>query len=323
MKLSAAIVATLLAVPTIASAQEEDENKEGEAGGTEVELEDDVPPEDMEGTAENPDAPVREVDEVDKTVAPGTKESGYPVAQVKRPITLPQMTSEVGLDAGFIADPVDLELGFRARYGITRQWQVGLRYLIGGVYEDGASMDTTFNTGKAFGLDVTFLAKDFIAAHLTIPVYVDPVAVGIILGAPIKYRFANDKLAIVALDDFLEIMVATFSPSLTSERHNEALVVSDMAGDILPRTRINLNGGVEVQLKPDLALRGMFHVSVPQGGSSGGFPGSGSIYENKTGIDATLQFTPSPRFDVWGKAGWDTLETLKSFGITAGAQFRI
>jgi len=347
MKLRTALVAILgLTIPSVALAQKgkpldpdgvptkpgdegADPDEGGEAtggeGGAEVELEDDPPPDDMEGTAENPDAPRLGDDTAAARVkVPVGKRTGYPLEEVLRPITLPEITSEVGLNAGFVADPTDLELGLRARYGITRQWQLGLTYLIGGVYEDAAAMSTKFNTGKAFGLDVTYLAQDFIAAHVTVPVYVDPVAVAITLGAPLKYRFANDKIAIVALDDLLDIKIATFIPSLTNEQLNEARVASDMTGTVQAQALIHLRAGVQVQLQPKLMVGGQFVQTIPAGGdSSGGNPGAGVIDESKTLLEGFGQLSPSPRFDVWGRIGWGALDDLGSFGLTFGAQFRI
>ncbi len=328
MKLRTALVATLgLSVPSLASAQKGDGAPapvEGEAeGGAEVEMEDEPPPEDMDGTAENPDAP-RNDDEVDVVAkAPPVVRAGYPIEQVLRPITLPATTSEIGIDAGIAADPLDLELGLRARYGITRQVQLGLRYLIGGVYEDEASMDTTFNTGKAFGLDVSYLIKDFVAAHVTVPVYVDPVAVAVTLGAPMKFRFANDKFAIVALDDLLDIMIYNFIPSLTDESVNEKRVANDESNTVQAKALMHLRAGIEVQLQPELMIGGQFVQSFPIGDASGTTAGTGVISETTTALEGLGQFSPSPKFDVWGRIGWGNLTDLGSFGLTVGAQFRI
>lgn len=345
MKLRTALVAVLgLALPSAAFAQKgtpikpdgvpdkgeaeaEDPDAGGE-GGAEVEMEEEAPPEDMEGIAENPDAP--RLDDGDKGVEqhlPPAKRTGYPIEQVQRPLTLPAVTSEVGLDADFVADngsSVDLELGLRAKYAINRQWQLGLRYLIGGVYEDATAMSTKFNTGKAFGLDVTFLAQDFVAAHLTVPVYVDPVAVGLTLGAPMKFRFANDKLAIVALDDLLDIRLARFIPSLTSEALNEAQVSSDMTGTVQTKALIHIRAGVEVQMQKNLAIGGGFVQTFPAGGGGGGsFPGTDVVTTTTTTLEGFGQFSPSPKFDLWGRIGWGSLSDLGSFGLTFGAQFRI
>src|SRR5689334_11978303 len=142
MKLRSALVLALgLAVPSVALAQKgkpiapdgvpdkdetaADPDEGGEAtgeGGTDVEMEDEAPPDDMEGTSENPDAPrLDEGKEVEATLPKATR-VGYPIEEVQRPLTLPAVTSEVGLDAGFVAsngNSTDLELGLRAKYAIN------------------------------------------------------------------------------------------------------------------------------------------------------------------------------------------------------------
>ena len=70
----------------------------GSDAGSAVQMAEDPPPSDMEGTNENPDAPKTGEGSAEiKAVAPPMKKSGYPIEETQRPITLPQNMSEVGL----------------------------------------------------------------------------------------------------------------------------------------------------------------------------------------------------------------------------------
>lgn len=282
------------------------------AGGQEVELEEDPPPEDMEGTAENPDAP-RLVGEEDDAPAddgtPAMLRTGYPIEEVPRPITLPATMSEVSLDLRTVADPVDLEIGLRARYGITRQWQIGLRYLVGGVYEDP---EFTFNTGKAIGLDVTYLVFDWLAARVTVPVYVDPLGVGVTIGAPMRFRF-GDKLALVALDDFIDIRAHEFVPSLLSEAANEGQVALVETNSTTARGNLHLRLGAIYQLSSQLAVRGNFTQTFIDFDSNG----------TNTGLEGLIQYSPSNKLDLVGRLGFDALDDAGSFGVVLAGVFRI
>jgi hypothetical protein len=321
-RLRASLVAATLLVPAIATAQTPDpvDKPEGE-GGQEVELEEDPPPEDMEGTAENPDAPRLVGEEVTDTgpVTPAPKKTGYPIEDVLRPITLPAVTSEVAFEMRSTFDPVDFETALRAKYGITRQWQLGLRYVIGGYYDDNlVDMDdkAAFNTGKAFGLDVTYLVYDWLGAHVTLPFYVDPFAMGVTLGAPMKFRFGEEGKgwAIVALDDFLEIPIVKFAPSLVSERTNELFVDAENSGDVDPKGNLHLRAGIIKQFSPQMALKGNLVQTFRDFGDN----------DNPTGIEAMIQYSPTKDLDVAGRLGIDALDQASSTtGLVIMAAYRI
>jgi hypothetical protein len=328
MRLRAALAAAcgIVLCAGVAVAQPADEAKKkpapppppAEGEGQEVEpAEDDTPPEDIEGTSENPGAPrlPGEENQTVVVVAPPVVRTGYPIEEVLRPITLPAVTSEVGLDAHTRFDPFDLELGLRARYGITRQWQIGLRYLIGGVYDDPTSMDeaTAFNTGKAFGIDVTYLVFDWLAAHVTLPMYVDPFAMGMTVGAPMKFRF-KDKVALVLLDDLIDVRFTKFVPSLVNEQQNEANRASYEVNGITSDGNINLKFGAIYQQKPNMAFRFNFFQSFVDFGDD----------DNPTGIEGIVQYSPSADMDVSGRVGIDALDQADStFGVILAAAYRI
>jgi len=314
---AALLAAATLLVPSIASAQDTELKKPTSEEGQEVELEEDPPPEDMEGTAENPDAPrlVGQEAPADTGEAPAPKRTGYPIEEVLRPITLPAVTSEVSLEVRSTFDPVDSELGLRARYGITRQWQVGLRYLIGGYYDDDPIMDDSaaFNTGKAFGVDVSYLIFDWLAAKITLPFYVDPFAMGVTVGAPMKFNF-GDKFALVALDDFLDIRIVDFVPSLVSEAQNEASVGLVESNTTTAKGNLHLRVGGIYQVSPQMAVRGNLVQTFADFGDD----------DNPTGIEGMVQYSPMKDLDVLGRLGFDRLdEASESFGLLIAAAYRI
>lgn len=318
-------------LPVLAFAQDDEAPKEDDKGtGTDVELGEDPepPPEDMDGTSENPDAP-KLIDDGSGNapkIAPAVKRSGYPIEEVLRPLTLPAVTSEVGLDVRATFGELDIEFGLDAEYGITRQWQIGLRYGIGGLFDgDPSDADDAkkFQTGKAFGLDVTYLVKDWVAARVTLPVYVDPFAMGMVLGAPMKFRF-GDKLAFIAVEDFLEIKFARFIPSLRSEAENTAAVAVDDIGTELPNVNLRLGGAVIYQIAPDMAFRGDFAQRFTNAFGGTDTPGTDSVSGSPTSIGGLIQFSPSPRFDLVGGIAIDDMADIDgSFNLRLSAAFRI
>jgi hypothetical protein len=304
--LRAVLVAALGAtVPAIALAQPT-------GAGQEVELDEDPPP-DMDGTAENPNAP-RLIDAESPPLeedAPPPVRTGYPIEEVLRPITLPAVTSEVGLDLKTRFSPVDAEIGLAARYGVTRRWQVGARYLVGGIYEEGDR--SGFHTGKAFAVDVSYLVFDWLAASLTLPFYVDPFAMGVTLGAPMKFRF-GDTFAIVALDDILDIRVAKFIPDLTSQSANAVLVESYRTNTLRSRANLHLRVGAIVQMSPELAIRGNLSQSYINFDKD----------RDPTGLEVLGQYSLRPEMDLIGRLGFDDLAAASStFGLLLAVQYRI
>src|SRR5439155_11532013 len=118
------------------------------------------------------------------------KKSGYPMEEVVRPITLPANMSEVGLAPHAQVKPYAGADALRARYGITRQVQLGLTYLFAGIYDDPVTMTTKdygVHGGKAVGLDLTVLLADWIGVRVGVPVYLKPVAASLTIGVPLKF----------------------------------------------------------------------------------------------------------------------------------------
>jgi hypothetical protein len=247
---------------------------------------------------------------------PRSRAGAYPVSEVLRPLTLPDFTSELRLDTLFYPlSPVDVELGLRARYGITRQVQLGLAYGIGGFYDDGKRDEVRFNTGKAVAIEVSYLATDWIAPRLSIPMYVDPFAIALALGAPVKFRF-GDRFAIVGFEDVVafKLMNDKFVPDLRREKANEAAVAALESNTIQPDGYFRLDGGVLYQLAPDLVVSGRFGVTFDD------FNGDDSA----TSLRALVQLTPLRSLDLIGEAGWDRLDqNTESLHLSAALAVRI
>jgi len=71
---------------------------EGGGSGSAVDMPEDTPPSDMNGTDENPDAPHDISKPAVTVVAPTpTRAAGYPIEEALRPITLPANMSEVSI----------------------------------------------------------------------------------------------------------------------------------------------------------------------------------------------------------------------------------
>jgi hypothetical protein len=288
----------------------------GSAGAAVEMTDDDKPSADPTGTRENPNAPKVGGDDENtevRTGAPPPRRTGYPIEEVLRPITLPANTSEVALDLRTVFEHADAEAELRARYGITRQVQIGLLYDIGGVFADTAAMTSTkFNTGKAAGLEGSYLVTDWAAVHVRVPVYMQPFAMGLTLGAPMKFRFA-DNFAVVALDNVVDITLHNFVPSFTSEAQNRANAFDIGRNNVKHDGNLRFIGGAVYQIDPKTAVFGTLGVEFPDFSGTATYP-----------LEGVVQYSPSAKFDIAGRAGFDSLgDATKTFGIRLSAAFRI
>ena len=269
------------------------------------------PPNDIEGTSESPDAPVSgETPIVEVKAAPAT---GYPIEEVARPITLPQGMSEVALELRATLSPFVSNATLRARYGITRQWQIGVRYNGGGFYKDPVTNQSGYNVGKAAGFDVTYLVNSWIGASIGVPIYLDPVATSISIGAPIRFRF-GPKVTVGGLGDLLDIRVSKFVPSFYSEYANEGLAEAYRTNTTKPTGNLRFAGYGIYQQKPNLALYGRIGVTARD------FSSLDLLYLLRAG----LSFSPKRFIDLGASVGFDDLALPgRTFGFEASATFRI
>lgn len=291
----------------------------GSDAGSAVQMAEDPPPADMEGTNENPDAP-RIIGEENKgigVVAPVMKKSGYPIEEVFRPITLPQNMSEIGLAPHAQVDSYAGADALRARYGITRQVQLGLTYLLAGIFAEknfvmGSSAGTKVHPGKAVGLDLTILVQNWIGIKVGVPVYIDPVAVGLNLGAPVKFIF-GDKFAIGGLDDLLSIKLSKFAPSFYQEKDNVVNTKLFETNSRISRGDLRFSAYGIYQHKPQLAIIGRLGVGLPD------FKASPLTSLLRVGF----QYTVKKRVDLGLSLGFDDLAHPGTFGPAGLINVRI
>lgn len=300
------------------------------AGGQDVQMSEDAPPSDLEGRDENPDAPKIIGDEpapqITKTAAP--KPTGYPVEEVMRPITLPKNMSEVSIGPHLQFSPFQASSALRARYGITEKIQLGLTYVLGGVFDDPDTLGSDkvgFHPGKAIGVDVTVRLKDWVAARLGLPVYIDPFAIGLELGAPMKWQFADGKYAIGAFDDFLLISLNRFAPTFYQEAVNAVAASGTREGGpgtLQSRGEIRFSGYGVMQYEPKMAFFGRIGVVVDDFRTTTrtGSTGVGGL---TTFIRAGVQYTPRKYLDLGLSIGFDDLAHGGSFGPAGLLAFRI
>lgn len=298
----------------------------GSAAGSAVQMTEDAPPSDMNGTDENPDAPHAMTTEVEHvtTVAPvKPRPVGYPIEEVLRPITLPANLSEVSI--GPHVDAVSPYAGsdaLRARYGITSQIQLGLTYVFAGIFHDpmSATNKLALVGGKAVGLDVTYLVQNWVGIRLGVPFYIDPVAFSIALGAPMKFVF-GDKFAIGGLDDLLNIKISKFAPSFTSEYENAANAKTEMVSPgSESRGHLRFSTFGLYQYEKDLVLIGRFGLDFNDFATSKNDRGYGPA---TTFIRFGLDYSPRRYLDLGASIGFTDLSTFNSFGPAGYLALRI
>lgn len=298
----------------------------GSDAGSAVQMTEDPPPSDIDGTNENPDAPKTgdgSAAEI-KVIAPTVKRAGYPIEEVQRPITLPQNMSEVSIAPHAQIDPYAGADALRARYGITRQVQLGLTYLLAGIYDDPRTLTTDkigFHPGKAVGLDVTVLLQNWLAVRVGVPVYIDPLAIGLQLGAPLKF-ILTDKIAIGGMDDFLTFKIKRFAPTFYQEVQNVANAEISRLGTA-SRGYLRFSAYGVYQHSPKLALIGRFGVTTDIGTGGGGAAGTSSDSSATSFIRAGFQYSPRKYLDLGLSLGFDDLSVVGSFAPAGFLAVRI
>lgn len=293
--------------------------------GSAVDMPEDAPPADMNGTDENPDAP-RDITKptVTATAPAPTRPSGYPIEEALRPITLPQNMSEVSISPHANVSPYFGSDALRARYGITSRVQLGLTYVLGGIYHDPttSSMKLGFHPGKAVGVDVTVLLQNWLAVRVGVPVYVDPVAVGLQLGAPMKFTF-GDKFALGGLDDLLNIKISKFAPSFYSEYENAVYAAAQDNNTETPNghLRFSAYGIYNYTQKVAIIARAGLDTMLSSGSSGGA--GATSSSSTATFLRGGVDYTPRKYLDLGVSLGFDDLAHAGSFTPTGYLALRI
>jgi hypothetical protein len=308
--LTALILAAALAATAAPAVAQPDDDP---FAGDEVELEpepavdgddEDTSTEDLFAD-EDPDAPAGSDENPDAPRLPGEEPRGdggevtgrvtgtgaYPIEVVKRPITLFGTMSEVSLDLPVHVDPFLLTGLLEADYGVTDRIQIGLRYGAGALTEDG------FEEGKSFDVHAFYLLQDWVALQLSIPILVDPFALGVTLGAPLKFRFFDDQLALTFGRDLLSIAIIDFVPEVDNPALTAGLVALDETGTVLPAGALRFIGGATYQWKPNLALTGELGLIAQDFSSSDG------IYP----LQGIVTYSSSNKIDLGARAGFSDL----------------
>jgi hypothetical protein len=299
--------------------------------GSAVQMTEDTPPADMNGVDENPDAPrgVGTEDQVVK-VAPPPKPTGYPVEEVLRPITLPKFMLEIRLDpqleaGGGTALPFEMTTTLRARFGITDKIQVGLAYNLAAVYADPTTMTRSYSLqyGRTLEVNATYLIQDWIGVRLGVPMYLNPAAVGLSLGAPIKFKLFGGKLALGGLDDLLEFALGDFPPLVYNEDYN-AIAANTLATSNTSQASgvLRISVYAAYQLQREIAIIARLGEQDFLGGPSGG-AGAGNDNSAATFLFGSVQWTPRPNIDVGATLGFYDLSQAGSFGPSAFVALRI
>jgi hypothetical protein len=289
----------------------------GDDGKTVDLPEDDTTVADPSGMQENPDAPPGTTTGIAVVAPPPPPEApkGFPIEDALRPITLPALMSEAGLDFRNNIDPYDGNATLRGRFGITRQWQIGLEYTVGGFFDDldTAEDKVKFNTGKSLGLDVTYLVRSWLGVRVALPFYMDPFAMGVTIGAPMKFRLGK-KFAFGGMGDFLSIKIHNFVPSTTDERVNDVNTYLVDSNSATSDGSLRFSGFATYQAKPNIAVGGMV----------------GWVYEDfdDTEVPYSLhvkaQYSTSNKLDFGGVFGFgDLSDARNSIQLNVYGQLRI
>ncbi|MBK9070299.1 MAG: hypothetical protein IPL79_04760 [Myxococcales bacterium] len=224
---------------------------------------------------------------------------GYPGREVDRPVSLPGGVGEIALSIKATSLP---EAGglLRLRYGITPRVQFGLLY--GGVsaYDkptNGGGSSFSVEPGKSIGAELQVVIVDGVAVRATVPMYLDPYAAGVSIGAPIHVRL-NSRFALVGLEDVVSFRVHKFFPSLLSEGTNIALAAAQANNGVVPRGTIRIVPGLMYQQSDKLSVGGQFGLLLINFG------------DDPTGVElkGRMLYNISTRFDFWATAGFDNLD---------------
>jgi hypothetical protein len=296
-------------------------------GGEEVQMSEDAPPSDLEGRDENPDAPkilgVEPPPPTGKPAAP--RPTGYPIEEPLRPITLPKNMVEISTGPRVLVSPFQSAMALRARYGLTEKVQLGLTYMLAGVYDElGAPKKWAFHPGKAVGVEVTVLLKEWVGVRVGVPMYIDPFAMGLELGAPMKWQLAGGKYAIGALDDLFAVRLSRFVPSFEQEKPNADAAAQTRPGGsntLQSRGELRFSAYGSMQYGPKTALLGRTGFAVRDFSTTATavLDNSGLRYFLRAGV----QHTPRKHLDVAFSIGFEDLGDPGTFGPAVLVAFRL
>lgn len=225
---------------------------------------------------------------------------GYPGREVDRPVSLPGGVGEIALSVKATSLP---EAGglLRLRYGITPRVQFGLLYGGVSIYDkpnaSGNGSAFSVEPGKSIGAELQVVIIDGVAVRATVPMYLDPYAAGVSIGAPIHLRLSS-RFALIGLEDVVSFRVHKFYPALLSEGTNTALAAADANNGVVPRGTVRVVPGLMYQQSDKLSVGGQFGLLFINFG------------DDPTGVElkGRMLYNISTRFDFWATAGFDNLD---------------
>lgn len=233
---------------------------------------------------------------------------GYPKRFVARPITLVSAMSELSIETPVYVSPFRANPLLEARYGVTSQLELALAYGVGTASADG------FTSGKALSLEVRYLVFEWLAAQAGVPMLLDPYAMGITLGVPMKFRF-GDNVAITFGQDLVSLRLWRFVPVVSDPLYTQTeLVAPESNNTVLPLGDLRLVGGIVYQLDPTLTLIGETGlIATDFARSKGGVP-----------LLGTLVYSPLRRLDLAARIGFFNLErATQNFALTVSLALRL
>ncbi|MCG8417073.1 MAG: hypothetical protein MJE77_03905 [Proteobacteria bacterium] len=316
---SAILLASAVLSPALARAQSQPQSPSSDQPDdddrVELEPDDDYTPNRNQldiprGAAENPD----ELPEFGQTRRGQTgaraiamTRTDYPRELVHRPIVLAPGMSQITLDVLADADDVFVTGLLQARYGVNQDIQLGLGYAPGAVGRDG------FTSGKAVSIDVHYAIASWIAIQLELPFLLDPFAMGVTVGAPVKFR-AGQKLAFIAGRDLFNARIERLFPDIGDPIGNAELVRQNRVNTALPAGELRFLGGVIYQINPELAVLGEIGILAKDFGlNNAGVP-----------LLATVTYSSATNLDVGARIGFrDLSQDSGGFGATVVVAVRL
>jgi hypothetical protein len=246
-------------------------------------------------------------------------QTGYPIQLIHRPINLPGGMSQVSLGIPFQRVPASTmpnadivtSIGayVQAAYAVNSKVQLGLQYGFGSL------TDGEFNVGKAVAVGGQYLITNWVGASATIPIYLDPRAFGINLGAPMWFTFF-DKFSLRFGEDLLSFRVYKFLPSISDAFQNEKNAEDTRPGEnqIVPLWYLNIGGRFIYQLQDNIAVD--MHFAAVNNDVSG----SKTVWP----LDFGFTYSTSNKLDFGARLGFLQLaDGFDSFGGSLFATLRI
>jgi hypothetical protein len=232
--------------------------------------------------------------------------TGYPIEQIYRPLVLPRRMMQAALELPMTVDPGSFTAIVRGSYGATRDLQLGLRYAI----VTAISGDTL--GGKTVALDADYQVFSWLAGQISLPIGFDPLALGVVFGAPMKFTLF-DRFSVEVLRDVVGVKLYRYLPSAVSPAESASLAAADRLNSIVPASEVDLGGRVLYQFTPELAGEARYNVRMPE------FEATGAPHEATLGA----LYSTSNKLDLGARLGFlDLARASDSFVAQLSVVYR-